>query len=64
VAQELWLIDHGASFFSPFLTNWEQHARVRLNIKDHVLLPASMIKETDELFKSILTPATLQQLCN
>jgi hypothetical protein len=61
----LWLIDHGASFyFHHSWTNWEQHAKSPFKlIKDHVLLPqASMIKEADELFKSILTPATLQAI--
>jgi uncharacterized UPF0146 family protein len=62
--KELWLIDHGASFISPSWTNWEEHAKSPFKlIKDHVLLPqASMIKEADELFKSILTPATLQAI--
>jgi hypothetical protein len=63
--KELWLIDHGASFyFHHSWTNWEQHAKSPFKlIKDHVLLPqASMIKEADELFKSILTPATLQAI--
>jgi hypothetical protein len=32
-------------------------------IKDHVLLPqASMLQEADALFKTILTPETLQSL--
>jgi hypothetical protein len=63
--KELWLIDHGASFyFHHSWTNWEEHAKSPFKlIKDHVLLPqASMIKEADELFKSILTPATLQAI--
>jgi hypothetical protein len=63
--KELWLIDHGASFyFHHSWTNWEQHAKSPFKlIKDHVLLPqASMIKEADQLFKSILTPATLQAI--
>lgn len=63
--KELWLIDHGASFyFHHSWTNWEQHAKSPFKlIKDHVLLPqASMIKEADELFKSILTPATLRAI--
>lgn len=63
--KELWLIDHGASFyFHHSWTNWEQHARSPFKlIKDHVLLPqASMIKEADALFKSILTPSTLQAI--
>jgi len=63
--KELWLIDHGASFyFHHSWTNWEQHAKSPFKlIKDHVLLPqASMIKEADALFKSILTPSTLQAI--
>ena len=63
--KELWLIDHGASFyFHHSWTNWEQHARSPFKlIKDHVLLPqASMIKEADDLFKTILTPSTLQAI--
>lgn len=63
--KELWLIDHGASFyFHHSWTNWEQHAKSPFKlIKDHVLLPqASMIKEADDLFKTILTPPTLQAI--
>jgi len=63
--KELWLIDHGASFyFHHSWTNWEQHAKSPFKlIKDHVLLPqASMIKEADDLFKTILTPSTLQAI--
>jgi hypothetical protein len=63
--KELWLIDHGASFyFHHSWTNWEQHAKSPFKlIKDHVLLPqASMIKEADDLFKSVLTPTTLQAI--
>lgn len=63
--KELWLIDHGASFyFHHSWTNWEQHAQSPFKlIKDHVLLPqASMIKEADDTFKTILTPATLQDI--
>jgi hypothetical protein len=34
-------------------------------IKDHVLLPqASMLQEADALFKTILTPETLQSIVN
>ncbi|MBU0941265.1 MAG: aminotransferase class I and II [Bacteroidetes bacterium] len=63
--KELWLIDHGASFyFHHSWTNWEQHAKSPFKlIKDHVLLPqASMIKEADDMFKTILTPSTLQAI--
>lgn len=63
--KELWLIDHGASFyFHHSWMNWEQHAKSPFKlIKDHVLLPqAGMIKEADDLFRSILTPTTLQAI--
>ena len=63
--KELWLIDHGASFyFHHSWTNWEQHAKSPFKlIKDHVLLPqASLIKEADALFKTILTPETIKNI--
>ncbi|PRZ27777.1 HipA family kinase [Flavobacterium granuli] len=65
--KELWLIDHGASFyFHHSWTNWEKHAQSPFAlIKDHVLLPqASMLEEADALFKSILTTETLQSIVN
>ena len=65
--KELWLIDHGASFyFHHSWTNWEKHAQSPFAlIKDHVLLPqASMLQEADALFKTILTPQTLQSIVN
>ena len=63
--KELWLIDHGASFyFHHSWTNWEQHAKSPFKlIKDHVLLPqASLIQEADALFKTILTPETIKSI--
>ena len=63
--KELWLIDHGASFyFHHSWTNWEQHAKSPFKlIKDHVLLPqASLIQEADALFKTILTPETIKNI--
>jgi hypothetical protein len=63
--KELWLIDHGASlYFHHSWTNWEKHAQSPFAlIKDHVLLPqASMLQEADTLFKTILTPETLQAI--
>lgn len=63
--KELWLIDHGASFyFHHSWTNWEQHAKSPFKlIKDHVLLPqASLIQEADVLFKTILTPETIKNI--
>jgi hypothetical protein len=65
--KELWLIDHGASlYFHHSWTNWEKHAQSPFAlIKDHVLLPqASMLQEADTLFKTILTPETLQGIVN
>jgi hypothetical protein len=65
--KELWLIDHGASlYFHHSWTNWEKHAQSPFAlIKDHVLLPqASMLTEADALFKTILTPETLQSIVN
>lgn len=65
--KELWLIDHGASFyFHHSWANWEKHAQSPFSlIKDHVLLPqASLLEEADALFKSILTNETLQAIVN
>jgi hypothetical protein len=65
--KELWLIDHGASFyFHHSWTNWEKHAKSPFAlIKDHVLLPqASLLKETDAIFKEILTDEVLQSIVN
>ena len=65
--KELWLIDHGASFyFHHSWTNWEKHAKSPFTlIKDHVLLPqASLLKETDAIFKEILTDEVLQSIVN
>jgi hypothetical protein len=46
------------------LDKWEKHAQSPFAlIKDHVLLPqASMLQEADALFKTILTPETLQSI--
>lgn len=63
--RELWLIDHGASlYFHHSWNNWEQHAISPFTlIKDHVLLPkASLLKETDVLFKKVLTAEILQEI--
>ena len=65
--KELWLIDHGASFyFHHSWTNWEKHAKSPFTlIKDHVLLPqASLLKETDKIFKEILTDEVLRSIVN
>ncbi|MFV8337313.1 HipA family kinase [Flavobacterium sp. RSP29] len=65
--KELWLIDHGASlYFHHSWTNWKKHAQSPFAlIKDHVLLPqASLLPETDLLFKKILTEEVLQNIVN
>ena len=65
--KELWLIDHGASlYFHHSWTNWKTHAQSPFAlIKDHVLLPqASLLKETDAVFKKILTEEVLQSIVN
>ncbi|MFV5700723.1 HipA family kinase [Flavobacterium sp. XS2P12] len=65
--KELWLIDHGASlYFHHSWTNWKTHAQSPFAlIKDHVLLPqASLLKETDVIFKKILTDEVLQSIVN
>lgn len=56
--KELWLIDHGASFyFHHSFSDPAGHAVVPFSlIKDHVLLPqASKLEETDAAFKALLT---------
>ena len=65
--KELWLIDHGAClYFHHSWNNWEQHAKSPFAlIKDHVLLPqASLLKEVDAEFRSILTPEILEEIVN
>ncbi len=65
--KELWLIDHGAClYFHHSWTNWEKNAKSPFAlIKDHVLLPeATLLKETDLLFKKLLTKEILQDIVN
>ncbi|MFV8372228.1 HipA family kinase [Flavobacterium sp. LB2P74] len=65
--KELWLIDHGASlYFHHSWTNWKKHAQSPFAlIKDHVLLPqATLLSETDAIFKKILTDDVLQNIVN
>jgi hypothetical protein len=52
----------GQVFIFIILGQLEKHAQSPFAlIKDHVLLPqASMLQEADALFKTILTPETLQ----
>jgi len=63
--KELWLIDHGASFY--FHNSWEGwEARAQqpfLLVKDHVLLPqASKLAEVDKQFRAILSPERIQSI--
>ncbi|WP_207434842.1 HipA family kinase [Sabulibacter ruber] len=63
--KELWLIDHGASFY--FHHNWqnwqEQAKRPFVQVKDHVLLPrATELETVDAEFKSILTSDRIQSI--
>lgn len=63
--KELWLIDHGASFyFHHSFTNWEKSAVTPFTlIKDHVLLAkASKLDEVNQVFTEILTDEVLQHL--
>ena len=65
--KELWLIDHGAClYFHHSWNNWEQHAKSPFAlIKDHVLLPqATLLKEVDAEFKTILTPEIVEKIVN
>ncbi|MDM1368082.1 HipA family kinase [Myroides marinus] len=61
--KELWLIDHGASFyFHHSFTNWEKGALTPFSfIKDHVLLPvAKDIDLVDKEFKALLKEEDLK----
>lgn len=65
--KELWLIDHGASFY--FHHAWNnplESAKTPFPlIKDHVLLPfATKLEEVDKEFKSLLTDDVLQEIVN
>jgi hypothetical protein len=65
--KELWLIDHGAClYFHHSWNNWEQHSKSPFAlIKDHVLLPqASLLKEVDAEFKTLLTNEKLEEIVN
>lgn len=65
--KELWLIDHGASFyFHHSWQNFDEQAKSEfLLIKDHVLLPkATKLDEVDTEFKAILTDKVLQDIVN
>lgn len=62
---ELWLIDHGSSFyFHHSWDNWENQAMSPFTfIKDHVLLPnASELKKVNEELKNLLDENFIQEL--
>lgn len=63
--RELWLIDHGASFyFHHSWTNMEKHAQSPFSlIKDHVLLPqAAQLEEVDEQIKQLLKIGKIREI--
>ena len=65
--KELWLIDHGASFyFHHSWTNREKHALSPFPlIKDHVLLPqAALLSEVDKEFKELLSEEKIREIVN
>lgn len=65
--KELWLIDHGSSFFFHHSwINWEKQAVSPFEfIKDHVLLPqATQIEKADEELKPLLTDEFIDKLVN
>ncbi|MGI0106243.1 HipA family kinase [Salinimicrobium sp. WS361] len=63
--RELWLIDHGASFyFHHSWNNLEKHALSPFSlIKDHVLLPqATQLWEADQQIKQLLTKEKIKEI--
>lgn len=63
--KQLWLIDHGASFY--FHHSWqnvaEQARRPFVQVKDHVLLPkASELDAVDAEFQAILSPELIRSI--
>lgn len=63
--KELWLIDHGASFyFHHTWENWETSAKSKFTqIKDHVLLKyATKLEEVDAEFKPLLSDEFIDTL--
>ena len=65
--RELWLIDHGASFyFHHSWSDWEKSAMTQFPyIKDHALLhKATRMKEVDRDIRSRLTPERLDEIVN
>lgn len=64
--KELWLIDHGASFyFHHSWSNWRDYIeKTFAQITDHVLLPmASRLNEADAAIRRILSPEIFEELC-
>lgn len=62
---ELWLIDHGSSFYYHHGTTSAEEAALNKfpYIKDHVLLPyASKLVEADKLMRQAITPRTLNKI--
>ncbi|MDE5808190.1 MAG: aminotransferase class I and II, partial [Muribaculaceae bacterium] len=62
---QLWLIDHGASFY--FHHAWRDPAKSALDpfpyIKSHVFLPyATKLEEADKLMRQAITPRTLSKI--
>lgn len=65
--RELWLIDHGATFyFHHSWDNWEKHAVSSFTlVKNHVLLPqASKLADIDEKMKDLLPDEKLREIVN
>ncbi|HTG65421.1 MAG TPA: HipA family kinase [Flavobacterium sp.] len=65
--KELWLIDHGASFyFHHSWINWEKTALTPFTlIKDHVLLPkASKLEEAHSQYSNLLNDGILKEIVN
>jgi hypothetical protein len=60
--KELWLIDHGASFTFITLGLIGRNMRKALLRLLKTMPQASMLQEADALFKTILTPETLQSI--
>ena len=63
--KELWLIDHGASFyFHHSWTNVQEKAKTPFSfIKDHVLLPrANKLQEADEYCRKLITPEKIKEI--
>lgn len=65
--KDLWLIDHGASFyFHHSWINWEKTALTPFTlIKDHVLLPkASKLEEAHSQYSNLLNDSILKEIVN